>query len=74
MTEELRRIIMNDNHETKKIDDLEKTLEPLSMMEYRFSMNIEEATFHEGADELTRRREEEDSQRVFIDFFNIDND
>ena len=33
MTEELRRFIMEDNHEAGKIGDLEKTLESLSVVE-----------------------------------------
>ena len=67
MTEERRRFIMVDDHEAVKIGELEKTLEPLSVVKPEVTADVPEAAVREGADELTLRRGE-GTQRTFINF------
>ena len=66
MMDELRRLVVVDNHDAVQVGDLERTLESLSVVEPKFTADILEAVVREGKDELTLRRGEEGSQRTFI--------
>ena len=69
--DELRRLVVVDNHDAVQVGDLEKTLEALSVVEPKFTADIIEAVVREGEDELTLRRGEEGSQRTFINTTNV---
>ena len=46
------------NHEAVKIGNMERTLDPLSMVKPKITANFPVAVVREGADDLTLRREE----------------
>ena len=67
ITEELCRLISEDNHEAVKFGNLERYKESRKVVRPNFLADIPEAIVREGPDELTLRAEQAGVSRTFID-------